>query len=295
MKYIISLLVSLLLAINANAETPEPDLKIVSDLLHTLNISHENNPDSIIQTANKSWGRKTGIERWELPETKVNNDERNKILNNLKVLGVKDVLEPSQKHYRYVLILGATVPRMQKRLAHFVALWEQGLRTDEIVFLTGQRLLIPEIDKIEELANAWLKQAPTGTGYGDIIPQNETEAMKLLFQLMPLPEDLRKVKTTYIDTPRYLLDGIWQRPNTAMNAQHWQQHKPEPGTVLVFSNQPHAHYQYEALREHIPAEFELEVTAAAAREDMPLSEYLDALALWLRKYVQRKPYSQSDK
>ena len=292
MKYIISLLFGLLISINTSAATPEPDLKVVSDLLHILNISHKNNPDSIIQSANKSWGRKPGIERWELPEPKVTLDERTKILNNLKTLGLTGVLEPSLQHYRYVMILGATVPRMQKRLAHFIALWEQGLRTDEIVFLTGQRPLIPEIDKMEELANAWLKQAPTGTGYGDIIPQHEAEALKMLFHLMPMPEELRKVKTTYVDTPRFLRDGRWERPYTAMNAAHWLERKPEPGTVLAFSNQPHALYQYEALREYIPAEYKMEIAAAAAREEAPLAEYLDALRLWLNKYSQRNPYPQ---
>ena len=289
MKQIILFITFIMIGINAYSASPEPDLKIVSDLLHILNISHDNSPDSIIATANKSWGRKPGIERWELPEPKVNSDERNKIISNLKILGIKDAIEPSKKHYRYVLILGATVPRMQKRLAHFVALWEQGLRTDEIVFLTGQRPLIPEIDKMEELANAWLKQAPAGIGYGDVIPQHEAEAAKLLFLLADLPEEIRKVKTTFIDSPRFLKNGRWERPFTAMNADHWLQRKPEPGNVLAFSNQPHALYQYEALRVYIPAEYELEITAVAARDDAPLAEYLDALSLWINKYAQRNP------
>ena len=262
---------------------------IVSDLLRTLNVGHANNLDSMIQAANNSWGRKPGMERWELPEPTVNKDERSKMLNHFEQLGIKNAIHPPREHYQYVLILGATVPRMIKRLSHLTALWEQGLRADEIVFLTGQRPLIPKIDKIEELTTIWLKQASASMTCRDIIPQNETEAAKLLFHLTALPDDIRQVKTTYIDTPRFLQNGRWERPYTALTADQWLKTKPEHGSVLAFSDQPHALYQYEALREYIPADYDLDITAPTAREDTPLAEYLDALALWLRRYALRNP------
>ncbi len=271
------------MTVNANSTSFTPSLEIVRDLLHLLKIPHQNDTDAIIQTTDERWGRKPGMERWELPEPKVNNNERSQILNNLKILGVKSEIRPALKHYRYLLILGATVPRMKKRLTHLVSLWHQGLRADEIVFLTGQRPLNPVIDKIEELTTAWLTRMPAGTSYQDILPENETEAAKLLFHLTELPEDMHNVKVSYVDTPRFLKNGRWERPYTALTAHQWLQTKPEHGTVLAFSDQPHARYQYEALKEYIPAEYKLDVTAPTAREDTPLAEYLDALALWLKR------------
>ena len=267
----------------ARQTTITPSLEIVKDLLHILGVRHENNPESIVQAANKSWGRKPGMERWELPEPNVKDNERKQILNNLKQLGIQDEISPPLKHYRYLLILGATVPRMKKRLSHLVRLWMQGLRTDEIVFLTGQRPLIPKIDKVEELTTTWLNKIPAETNDQDILPRNETEAAKLLFHLTDLPDEMSSVRVSYVDTPRFLKNGCWVRPYTALTAHQWLKTKPEHGSVLAFSDQPHARYQYEALKEYIPAEYKLDITAPTAREDTPLAESLDALALWLKR------------
>ena len=271
------------MTLSALAATPEPDLELARELLRYLHVDYENNTAGIVKAANEHWGRKPGMERWELPQPRITPDERKKILKDFDSLGIREDLAPTHSHYRYVIILGATIPRMKKRLGHFISLWQQGLRTDEIVFLTGQRPLIPEIDKIEEITSDGLKQAPAGTRYEDLIPQNETEAAKLLFHTAELPAAMRQIPVTYIDTPRFLKNGHWERPYTALTAYQWLQARPEPGSVLAFSDQPHAAYQFAALREYIPPEFALEVTAPAASADTTLAEYLDALALWLKK------------
>ncbi len=271
------------MTLNAFAATPEPDLELARELLRYLHVDYENNTAGIVKAANEHWGRKPGMERWELSEPRVTPDERKKLLKDFDALGIREDLAPTQSHYRYAIILGGAVPRMKRRLGHFINLWQQGLRTDEIVFLTGQRPLIPEIDKIEELTSDGFKQAPAGTHYEDLIPQNETEAAKLLFHTTKLPTEMRQVAVTYIDTPRFLKNGHWERPYTALTAYQWLQTRPEPGSVLAFSDQPHAAYQFAALREYIPKEFKLEVTASAASAETTLAEYLDALALWLQK------------
>ena len=250
--------------------------KQLDSLLTTLRIPHKPDFSSMVETSQR-WRRAPDQERWQLPDIKIDRATEAKAISLLREIGLIDGLTPSQKEFDYILLLGATVPRMQQRLEHLARLWQSGVRYKQLVFLTGQRPLTPEIDKVDEL----IANTSGHLATKDSRPATESEAAVMLFQSTPLMPDMRAVPVVFVDSPRQWNQTYWQRPNTRDTLKTWMRRNPRAGSVLVMSEQPSAHYQQEVVRQELPETFSVDIAARAAASGTRLAILLDALALWL--------------
>jgi len=248
-----------------------------------LNIPHKNTPESMTQ-ASSAWRRKPGVERWEMPEVNVSAETKVKVLQILTSLGLVHELKPDKQNYDYVLLLGATIPRMQRRLNQVNRLWTEGVTSNQILFLTGERPLIQNIDHVDEL----VKQATGGNISESARPLTETEGAKMIWVTSTIPKSLRNTDCRFITSPRIWTDNQWQRPNTRNTLQQWMKSNPPAGSVLIISDQPHAAYQQIVVQSELPNSFSTTLAAEAADIHTPLAIYLDALALWLHNMVSQK-------
>lgn len=251
-------------------------VKQLDSLLTTLRVSHTSDLSSMID-ATQRWRRVPGQERWQLPDIEIDSTSAEKAISQLRAIGLIDELKPPRKEFDYVLLLGATVPRMQKRLEHLARLWQSGVRYKQLIFLTGQRPLTPEIDKIDQL----ISSTSGHLAARDSKPATESEAAIMLFQSTPLMPEMRSLPVVFVDSPRFWNQTYWQRPNTRDTLKTWLRRNPESGPVLVISEQPSAHYQQEVVRQELPETFEVDIAAPAAASETRLAILLDALALWL--------------
>lgn len=268
-------MLNMFLSIEALADRQEL-VEQLDSLLDTLNIPHKSDFNSMID-ATQRWRRVPGQERWQLPDIDINDETKAKVTSLLKSIGIIDELKPSQKEFDYVLLLGATVPRMQQRLEHLARLWQSGIRYNQLVFLTGQRPLTPTIDNIDEL----IARTSGHLATDDSRPTTESEAAVMLFQSTPLMPEMRAKPVYFVDSPRYWNQTRWQRPNTRDTLKTWLHQNPKAGSVLVMSEQPSALYQQEVVRQELPETFSVEMAAQTAPKDTRLAILLDALALWL--------------
>lgn len=245
-------------------------------LLTTLNIPHTHDLDNMIN-ASQVWRRHPKQERWQLKDLDIDKTRHDKALAQLRHLGLVNEIKPNHKYYDYVLLLGAMLPNMQKRLEHLASLWETGIRFNKVILLVGLRPLTPDIDQVEALTTRATGKTPTP----ETIPLNELEGAEMMYLSTRLPTAMREVPIEYVYTPRRWENYRWQRANTRETATTWVKQQPEPGLTLVMSEQPNAHYQREVIRQELPDTFQVDLAARAARPDTRLVLYLDALALWL--------------
>ncbi|MDP0562440.1 MAG: hypothetical protein QS721_09000 [Candidatus Endonucleobacter sp. (ex Gigantidas childressi)] len=255
----------------------------INQIQTLLNIPHKNTPESMIQ-ASSAWRRKPGVERWEMPEIKVSEETKVQVLQILTSLDIVNELKPNKQHYDYVLLLGATIPRMQKRLNQVSRLWTEGVTSKQILFLTGERPLIQNIDHIDEL----VKKTTGGNLSESARPLTETEGAKMIWISSPLPKSMKNTDCRFITYPRIWTDNQWQRPNTRNTLQQWVKSNPPAGSVLIISDQPHAAYQQVVVQSELPDSFSTNLAAEAADPHTSLAIYLDALALWLHNMTSKK-------
>ncbi len=218
----------------------------------------------IIQKTQKLWLRQPNQERWDLEKTTT------KSLQSLFTdLGMTQACLPTQKHYNYAVLMGASVDRMQLRLQFLLEQCQNGLAFDQFVVLTGMRSLNDqEFDRIPKL----------GGNIQDI--KTEADAIRYLLEWTPLPAAFRQIPWLIVEAP--MIQG--KRPNTASTALAWLANNPSPGSVIAISNQPYIGYQSTSLQTVLPKTFTVEVIGRQANENIPDSVYLDNLARWLFQY-----------
>ena len=264
----------------------------LSSLLDELDVPHSMDLNSIIN-ASQRWRRKPDQERWEMPDIKLDFQKQQKVMAHLHKIGLVDELKPASQHFEYALLLGATVPRMEIRLNQLVKLWHEGVRFNQIVFLVGQRPLTAGIDQVDSLIDRVIGKNAPEKARKNARPQTETEGARLVFTMTRMPDEMRRLPVIYIDTPRYWQDTYWQRANTRDTLERWLQEykapngKPAGGKALVVSDQPHALYQHEVVRQALPETFTTEITGGAAGSETRTVIFLDALALWLHNLQKR--------
>ena len=264
----------------------------LSSLLDELDVPHSMDLNSIIN-ASQRWRRKPDQERWEMPDIKLDFQKQQKVMAHLHKIGLVDELKPASQHFEYALLLGATVPRMEIRLNQLVKLWHEGVRFNQIVFLVGQRPLTAGIDQVDSLIDRVIGKNAPEKARKNARPQTETEGARLVFTMTRMPDEMRRLPVIYIDTPRYWQDTYWQRANTRDTLERWLQEykapngKPAGGKALVVSDQPHALYQHEVVRQALPETFTTEITGGVAGSETRTVIFLDALALWLHNLQKR--------
>lgn len=215
--------------------------------------------DTLVETQ-KRWLRTTGQERWEMAELPL--EQKLFVLNWGKEHGLFDPWKPLYKKYDQALILGATTGRMQMRLDYLKQLWEDGVRFDQIVWLTGDRPLDLHIDQLTDRC------------------QNESEAAHLIWEETHLPLEMRKILVNFIAVP--MMDN-GKRPNTEDTLIAWLENA-EPCTALFVSDQPFCGYQFAIIKGTLPEAFEFDLVGQGVD---PMSHpaaaaiTLDSLARWI--------------
>ncbi|MFI5334171.1 MAG: hypothetical protein ACHQT8_03270 [Chlamydiales bacterium] len=239
-------------------EKPTPALL---QLLQLCEVPHENTLESIIVQTQIKWCQ-LGKERWELEERYP--EKKAEALTLLKKLGCIDAVHPSQSHYTYGILLGASRAGMQSRIETLIEEWKKGVRFDTLILLTGKRPL-----------TAW--ENPTET------LQTEADLFLDLLEHADLPQELKNSPRILINTPMQIAKGgAVRRPNAADTIMAWlDEYHPTPGPCLIFANQPFVGYFEAVFKIFLPDTFAYEVVGKKANENAQLALFLDNLARWL--------------
>ena len=270
--------------------TPPPDLL---KLLATLGIQHDGTLVGINKIAQEKFLRKPGQERWEMED--IYEDKRSLILPLLEKLVVIHAVFPSSRHYGTIIIHGAVVETMRQRLKFLDMLWAQGIRGDEIVFLTGERPLDPTLENEEKLSNQELSAIPFKPGWCRKIPipSTEADAASLVWDQVISHPDLQKKKVHFVRAPmkHNPMTGKPQRPSTKDTVLAWIATEPKVGKILAISNNPYIPYQHQVMLNILEQEgvlkkgVTLETVGPAANSDTLIAVHLDNLARWIYAQV----------
>ncbi len=280
-------------ALASGSALSEQQLDSLSALLSATGTPHKKEFNSMVE-ATQQWRRRPGQERWEVSDLKLSKEQRKKVLKHLKALGLIHKAKPDKKQFDYALLLGATVPRMKSRFQHLVTLWEEGVRFDKIIFLSGERPLQDNIDLTEALVSEVVGKEASKDKKHKARPATEKEAARMVYMATEMPDDMRAIPVEFFSSSRTWLVDRWQRGNTRDSFKSWVKTNPRPGSALIVSNQPHLLYQQEVIRQELPAGFTTEGTAQQADPDGQIIMYLDALALWLHNLQIRMSQRQAD-
>jgi len=218
---------------------------------------------AIVEATQQTWLRKDGSERWEIVEFYTRHQQE-QIAELCDKMGFFDEVQPQSKHYTYCCILGAALPTARARILYAKELWEQGIRFDQIILLTGDRNLDDRIDWVPEL---------------NVLPTNEATAIDFLYSALPLPQEMRNVPVALINTPK----KDFRRPSTIDTITHWMDQSPQPGSCLIISNQPWIKYQKAIAECCMKKDFLFEVAGPKASSiyRRRAAVMLDNVARWL--------------
>ncbi|MES2121912.1 MAG: hypothetical protein V4492_03935 [Chlamydiota bacterium] len=183
--------------------------------------------DFIAETQ-KRWLRPSGQERWEMDELSA--EQRAFVLEWGKEHGLFAQWQPSLSSYDTALILGATTCRMQMRLDYLKELWNDGVRFEQIVWLTGDRPLDKRIDR-------QLDGCAT-----------ESDAARSIWQITELPEEMRQLPVVFVAVPMF----PGRRPNTEDTIIAWLETQTATRTALFVSDQPFCGYQFAVVNSILP-------------------------------------------
>jgi hypothetical protein len=271
-------------------QNPSPALL---EIFQVLNIPHDSTAQSLNAIAQKEFLRKPDQERWEMP--KKYEDKRVQLFPIFKKLGVLDAVLPSKKKYDYILIYGATVKGMQRRLAFLNQLWLQGVRAEKIVFLTGERPLDPTIESAGAIFDPVPSEIVARPGWErpHKMPLTEAEAARILWDQIILADDLRTKEIFFISVPM-IKDpetGKLIRPQTKHTIEAWLKTSPKAGICLAISSNPYVPYQHHTLlniliKKGYVQKFPLETVGPAAGRDTSIAIHLDNIARWLYTEMQ---------
>lgn len=211
------------------------------ELFHIFGI----NPIDSVRETELLW-RQQGKERWDY-------ESRYEYLKPqvwplFEEMGLVQAIKPSRTHYDGVIIFGALLKTVQKRIQY---LCETGVTFDRVILLTGERPL-RETEKSQLVGL-----------------QTETEMMEWAYRKSDIPKDIPVI---VIHVP--MKEGI--RPNTQDTVEAWAETNPVPGTYLAISNQPYVHYQDAVINRYGP--FPVETVGPAIHESASVDLILDTLA-----------------
>lgn len=201
------------------------DPQIIEDILRFVKITQEK---FVIRNGNQ--------ERWEISVSEWMKHNQKNLYNDLKILGFSDPIKPKINDVDAICILGATRKRMADRLEYTESLIKNGLKTNAIILLTGERYVTENIDgTAEELSNIahrfniqnWKKLT-------------ETHLLEDLYGMSELQK--RKLEKYTIDTPA----GDLPRPttqSTLIELIAWLKNHKNIKNIIFISNQPYVKYQ----------------------------------------------------
>jgi len=262
----------------------------VSNLFEKTSLPHPRSLSEAIEFSQEGWLRKKGSERWQM-QSKFDFDPSAKeaVKHSFAHLLMTSAVIPQQKHYDFVLIMGATAQTMRERFTFFLDMWKnKGIYAPKIIFLVGQRPIDPLIEG-EKILNGGNPQAPMLKKLPPPLkwmPKDETEIAQLIVHQATLPQGLSKDMILFSDTPmQKSLSGSVVRPDTTDTVNYWLKNQTvSEGTILAVSSNPVCGYQHAALERALPSNFKLETVGPAAPSTEDFGLYFDSLARWLYQY-----------
>lgn len=177
---------------------------------------------------------------------------------------------PACQRYDKALILGATTSRMEMRLDYLRALWGEGIRFDEIVWLTGDRPLDRRVDGLTDRCDT------------------ESAAASILWEEADFPEEMRQLPVLFIRVAMKGEGFSQKRPTTEDTIIAWLERNPPPCRALFVSDQPFCGYQYGVIKAHLPDSFLFDVVGPGVDPNShpaAAAIVLDAIARWI--YAER--------
>lgn len=246
-------------------EKRELDSSALEELFAALGVD----PARAVEQTQKEWLRKAGEERWHMQE--IAPEKRQFVLEWGKKQKLFQAWEPTKMSYDKVFILGATTGRMETRLAFLKKMWKEGVRFQEVVWMTGDRPLDPQVDRLLDVC------------------KTETDAAHYIWERAELDPQLRALPCVFIAVPMKEKEGKKLRPTTEDTVVAWLQTNPKPCTALFISDQPFCGYQFAVIKGSMPKEFGFDLVGAGVEaEKYPnaAAVVLDSLARTL--YQQAK-------
>lgn len=238
----------------------------LTDILYT-----DGTLSSVVDETQKHWLRKPGSERWDIQNLPyIHQQEIYKICKELKMFSE---VKPEFQQYQYAFVLGGLFARMENRMAYLIDLWNQGVRFNSIIFLTGSRLANAAQGENQETLKQWANVTV------DVMPQTETELLKFIYDHIKMPSAMRTLPVEIIDVPMLQNpDGTMRRANTADTIESWLKTNPKPGKILAVSNQPYVGYQNTVLKTLLPKSFEVDTVGQSCASNENIGVILDTLA-----------------
>ncbi len=241
-------------------------------VLELTNIDHDGTLAGIVSATQGAWF-KSGKFRFEISD-----EDREMITPELmecfqKLEMVHDRFS-SKDEYDYVLLLGATITAVRKRLAFLLKCMSVSLKANNVVMLGSGRKLDPQRESFEMLTNPENGILAFKEGWfleGDA-PRTEAEMMKMVVEQSDLPSDLEFV----------FIAHTGERANTGQTVEMWlEQESPAVGSVLAVSSNPFVGYQAQSVANSLPQGFGIEGCGYASIAAYGLHVYLDNLAKFL--------------
>jgi len=258
MRRVIAIFMLLVGVMYGSENLPEPLMR----MLEVMEVPHDGTLASIVSATQERWIRAPGKERWHIAD--LSEDKKEAVINLAEEMGFFKEILPTEQEYDYVVVLGATVFRMQKRIETLIRLWNDGVRFHQVVVMTGARPLDPAVEALTEFC------------------KTEGEAAKLLWKLAPIPEGMEKVEVVFVDVPMIPVPGGFRRPNTGDTAAAWMALKPKPGKCLFVSNQPYCLYQDAVIKSLLLKEFNVETVGDGVDGHLQnAAVVLDTVSRWL--------------
>lgn len=216
------------------------DLK---QLLQVMEVPHDGTTKSIVEATQKRWIRPAGKERWEVEDT-LTESQRDAVMGYCTKKGFFKEIKPAHLNYDYAIILGATVSRMEKRMAYLAKLADAGVQFKQVVLLSGARPLDASVESIPEDC------------------KTENDAMEFLWKAQALSKQVAWKHFAHPMIP--IADGKFRRPSTNDTFHLWLQSSPAPGRCFFVSNQPYCFYQQAVAENLMPKTFVYETVGPPA-------------------------------
>ncbi|NNM43397.1 MAG: hypothetical protein HKM07_03560 [Chlamydiae bacterium] len=280
MKRLLSLLLWLTWAVSYAMEDTDlmkrfpSESSYLQELLSVTQLEWNGTLDSLVSTTQKKWLRLPKQERWHLTETRVLDDVE-KIYALMEKMGFFREISTKELYFDHAVVLGGAFFRVQNRMNFLADLWKRGMRFRELIFLTGERPLDPEIEP------------QTNFTHSQGIPQNEAEMMLYVHRYLDAPREMKELPLRVISVPFDKING--KRPTRADTIRAWLEGSPNLGKCLFVSNQPYCMYDTLVIRNNFPKSLSFEMVGSAADHlDVNTNVLLDNLARCLYEELQLK-------
>ena len=187
-------------------------------------------------------------------------------------LGLINEVLASNREYNNVLLLGATLLAVRKRLAFLMKEWDRGVRFQQVVLLGSSRPLNEK--EIPELLNASNLELPFDDSWttGAEVPATEGQMMRMVY-------DQAQSRFPWKEEGKVVFRIHPGKANTEETIHHWlSEENPSPASCLAISSQPFVKDQELAVRKVLPAQFQVEAIGYAVPPSIPATVFLDNLA-----------------